>query len=40
MLNPNMDEIRDRWGSTELCWQTNPEMREAGSRIIARWPRG
>ncbi len=35
MLNPDMDEVRARWGDTELCWRSNPEMREAGQRIIA-----
>jgi GT2 family glycosyltransferase len=35
MLNPDMDEVRARWGDTELCWRSNPEMREAGQQIIA-----
>jgi GT2 family glycosyltransferase len=35
MLNPDMDEVRARWGDTELCWRANPEMKEAGQQIIA-----
>lgn len=35
LLNPDMDQLRARWGATELCWRLNPEMREAGQAIIA-----
>ena len=35
MLNPDMAAMRERWGETEICWRTNPEMREAGERIVA-----
>jgi GT2 family glycosyltransferase len=34
MLNPDMAEVRAQWGDTELCWRFNPEMREAGQRIV------
>lgn len=36
LLNPDMDAVAERWGNTELCWRANPEMREAGARIVAR----
>ena len=35
MLNPDMDEVQRRWGATEICWRTNPEMRDAGEQIIS-----
>jgi GT2 family glycosyltransferase len=35
LLNPDIDAIVRRWGSTELCWRLDPEMREAGERIAA-----
>lgn len=34
MLNPDMRGVVERWGETEICWQTNPEMVEAGERIV------
>jgi GT2 family glycosyltransferase len=37
MLNPDMDAVRERWGHTEVCWRSNPEMREAGERIVAAY---
>jgi GT2 family glycosyltransferase len=36
MLNPEMDEVQRRWGATEICWQSNPEMRKAGEQIVAK----
>ena len=39
MLNPDMAEIMERWGDTELCWRFNREMREAGAEIIDRFRR-
>jgi glycosyltransferase involved in cell wall biosynthesis len=36
MLNPDMEAVSERWGTTELCWRANREMREAGARIVAR----
>jgi len=39
MLNPDMQTLADRWGDTELCWQLNSDMREAGERIVAAWER-
>lgn len=35
MLNPDMRQLRERWGDTEICWRTNPEMRRAGEQIAA-----
>jgi len=34
LLNPDMNEVQRLWGDTEVCWRTNPEMREAGKRIV------
>jgi GT2 family glycosyltransferase len=34
LLNPDLAAIQRRWGTTELCWRNNPEMRRAGERII------
>lgn len=35
LLNPDLDDLHQRWGSTELCWRLNPEMRAAGEAILA-----
>jgi glycosyltransferase involved in cell wall biosynthesis len=40
MLNPDIDEMRRRWGDTELCWRINPEMRRVGEAIVARYRQG
>ena len=32
--NPDMSEIRRRWGGTEVCWATDPVRRAAGERIV------
>jgi len=37
MLNPDMARLRERWGETELCWRTNPDMRRAGEEIAAAY---
>lgn len=34
LLNPEMEAVRARWGETEVCWRTNPEMRAGGERIV------
>jgi GT2 family glycosyltransferase len=34
-LNPDMDEVRRRWGGTEICWATDPDLRMAGEDIVA-----
>lgn len=35
ILNPDQAVIQGRWGTTEICWRTNPEMREVGKGILA-----
>jgi GT2 family glycosyltransferase len=35
LLNPDMEQLRARWGETELCWRLSPEMRAAGQAILA-----
>ena len=37
ILNPDMQAVLDRWGDTEICWRHNPEMLEAGRRIVAAY---
>jgi hypothetical protein len=37
LLNPDMDAVRERWGETEICWRTSPEMRAEGERIVAAY---
>ena len=37
MLNPDMDQVLERWGATEVCWRYDREMREAGERIVAAY---
>ena len=36
-LNPDMDEVRRRWGDTEICWATDPARRMAGVDIVAAY---
>lgn len=35
ILNPDLEAIQRRWGLTEICWKSNPEMRRAGEEILA-----
>jgi glycosyltransferase involved in cell wall biosynthesis len=35
MLNPDQDELRSRWGHTEIAWRLNPHMQAAGEEIVA-----
>jgi hypothetical protein len=37
MLNPDMEEVLERWGGTEICWRYHRELREAGERIVAAY---
>jgi O-antigen biosynthesis protein len=37
ILNPDMEAVRRRWGDTEICWRSNPDMRQAGERIAAAY---
>jgi len=36
-LNPAMDEVLERWGTTEVCWSHDDEMRRAGEEILATY---
>ncbi len=36
-LNPDMEEIRRRWGDTEVCWSLDPERRQAGAEIVSAY---
>jgi GT2 family glycosyltransferase len=36
-LNPDMDEVRRRWGDTEICWATDAERRMAGEDVVAAY---
>ena len=38
-LNPDMDEVRRRYGGTEVCWRYDEDRRRAGEEIIAAWQR-
>jgi hypothetical protein len=38
-LNPDMAEIRSRYGDTEVCWATDPSRRAAGEEIVAAFER-
>lgn len=40
MLNPDMAEVRRRYGDTEVCWASDPERRAAGEEIAATYRRG
>ena len=35
MLNPDLAEVRRRWGDTEVCWASDPARRAAGQEILA-----
>jgi glycosyltransferase involved in cell wall biosynthesis len=37
MLNPDMAAVLERWGGTEVCWKYDPELRDAGERIVAAY---
>jgi glycosyltransferase involved in cell wall biosynthesis len=36
-LNPDLEEIRRRWGDTEVWWRHDPDRREQGEQILAAW---
>jgi GT2 family glycosyltransferase len=38
-VNPDMDEVLQRWGDTEICWAYDPSMRAAGEEIVAGYER-
>jgi GT2 family glycosyltransferase len=37
LLNPDVDEIRHRYGDTEVCWRFDPDRRAAGEQILSAW---
>ncbi len=37
LLNPDMDEIQRRYGSTEVCWAYDSDRRRVGEDILRRW---
>jgi GT2 family glycosyltransferase len=37
LLNPDMDEVRRRYGGTEVCWRYDDAMRAHGERIAAAY---
>ena len=37
LLNPDMAAVHERWGDTEICWRSNPAMREAGEAILTAY---
>jgi GT2 family glycosyltransferase len=36
-LNPDMREVLDRWGGTEVCWAYDDAMRREGEAILSAW---
>jgi GT2 family glycosyltransferase len=36
LLNPDLEAVQQRWGTTEICWKSNQEMRRVGEQIINR----
>jgi GT2 family glycosyltransferase len=37
LLNPDLDQIRGRYGGTEVCWAYDQELRDAGREIASAW---
>jgi glycosyltransferase involved in cell wall biosynthesis len=37
LLNPDMPEVRRRYGETEVCWAYDPGRRATGEGILAAW---
>jgi GT2 family glycosyltransferase len=36
-INPELDQILDRYGDTEICWAYDEDRCAAGARIVAAW---
>lgn len=36
-LNPDLEEIKAKWGDTEICWNFNPAMKRQGEEIITNY---
>lgn len=39
-LNPDVEEIKRRYGGTEICWASEPELTDAGREIAERLEAG
>ena len=39
-LNPDLQEVLDRWSGTEICWRLDPARRVAGEEIIEAFRAG
>ncbi|HVE69370.1 MAG TPA: hypothetical protein VNB64_12395, partial [Solirubrobacteraceae bacterium] len=39
-LNPDVDEVRRRYGETEVCWAYDEGRRAAGEAILAHYASG
>lgn len=37
LLNPDLEEIRRRYGDTEVCWRFDANRRAAGEQILSAW---
>lgn len=40
LINPDLEQIRRRYGATEICWAFDEDRRAAGERIIGSWAAG
>ena len=38
-VNPDLDELRRRWGDTEICWAYDEARRAAGTEVLAHYER-
>ena len=36
-INPDVAEIRRRYGGTEICWASDPDLKAAGAAIVSRY---
>jgi glycosyltransferase involved in cell wall biosynthesis len=36
-INPDVAEIKRRYGGTEICWAWEPDLRAAGAEIVSRY---
>jgi GT2 family glycosyltransferase len=37
LINPDLEQVLERYGGTEVCWAHDPARRAAGERIAAGW---
>lgn len=38
-INPDMDEVLERFGGTEVCWAYDDDLRREGEEILSAWAR-